>query len=201
MSASAYAVLKSRALIGVSGADWLHFLQGLITQDVEGLKAGEARFGALLTPQGRLLYDLFVVARADGGAWLDVEAAHREALLQRLTMYRLRAKVDLALDETPVSVLFSREAGVIPERPTEGLWTADPRLPDLGWRGYGAAAPAGVEVVDETVREAQKLRLGVPGPADWLAGVSSPGWVSSPACASSPRRTSSWWMIFGQILK
>ena len=167
MSASAYAVLDSRALIGLSGADWVHFLQGLITQDVEGLKPGEARFGALLTPQGRLLYDLFVVARADGGAWLDVEAAHREALLQRLTMYRLRAKVELEADETPVSVLFAPEGAAGLDRPDAGAWVADPRLPQLGWRGYGVAPPPGAEQVGEAAREAQKLALGVPGPADW----------------------------------
>src|SRR5678809_88029 len=68
-----YAALPSRALIAVGGPDWRDFLQGLITQDVETMAPGEARFGALLTPQGRLLYDLFVVGREDG-AWLDVEA-------------------------------------------------------------------------------------------------------------------------------
>ena len=73
------AILESRALVAVGGADWRDFLQGLITQDVETLAPGEARFGALLTPQGRLLYDLFVVGR-DDGCWLDVEAAHRGAL-------------------------------------------------------------------------------------------------------------------------
>jgi folate-binding Fe-S cluster repair protein YgfZ len=75
---SQIARLPSRALIEVSGEDWRSFLQGLITQDVETLSPGQARFGALLNPQGRLLFDLFVVARPDG-AWLDVEAAQREA--------------------------------------------------------------------------------------------------------------------------
>jgi folate-binding protein YgfZ len=158
--------LSSRALIAVGGEDWRSFLQGLITQDVETLEPGEARFGALLTPQGRLLYDLFVVGREDG-AWLDVEAAHRDAFLQRLTMYRLRAKVQLAKDETPVSILFDGDAGAIPTRPAEGFWVADPRLPELGWRGYGAPPPPGAMTADEAVREAQKLRLGVPGPTDW----------------------------------
>lgn len=165
--ASQFALLKSRALIAVGGPDWRGFLQGLITQDVETMAAGEARFGALLTPQGRLLYDLFVVDRGDGTAWLDVEAAHREALLQRLAIYRLRAKVELAADPTPVSILFSDAAGVIPEKPAVGFWTADPRLPELGWRGYGAAPPPGSATAPEAAREAQKLRLGVPGPADW----------------------------------
>src|SRR5512141_1496719 len=108
-----FAPLPSRALIAVGDADWRDFLQGLITQDVETLKPGEARFGALLTPQGRLLYDLFVAGREEG-CWLDVLAEHRAAVLQRLTMYRLRAKVTLEADDTPVSILFSphpRESG------------------------------------------------------------------------------------------
>ena len=58
--------LNSRALIAVGGPDWRGFLQGLLTQDVETLRPGELRFGALLTPQGRLLYDLFIVGGADG---------------------------------------------------------------------------------------------------------------------------------------
>lgn len=160
----AYAHLLSRSLIALDG-DWRDFLQGLITQDVETMAPGQARFGALLTPQGRLLYDLFVVERDDGSAWLDVEAEHRASILQRLTMYRLRAKVGIASDDTPVSILFSEAAA--PEKPAEPGWVRDPRLPELGWRGYGVAMPPGAIVATEADREAQKLRLGVPGPADW----------------------------------
>jgi tRNA-modifying protein YgfZ len=148
--------LPSRSLIALGGPEWRSFLQGLITQDVETLAPGEARFGALLTPQGRLLYDLFVVGRAEG-AWLDVEAQHRDAILQRLTMYRLRAKVELAADDTPVFVLFGGEAA------EDAGWVRDPRLPELGWRGYGAFEAN----AKEADRETQKLRLGAPGPADW----------------------------------
>lgn len=165
-----YARLESRALIAVGGEDWRGFLHNLITQDVETLQPGVARFGALLTPQGRLLYDLFVVAREDGSAWLDVEAAHREALLQRLTMYRLRAKVTLAADETPVSVVFpdaDSDFAHVPSLGGHGLWAADGRLPGLGWRGYGVEKPDLAAEAAEAEREAQKLRLGVPGPADW----------------------------------
>jgi len=160
-----FAPLPSRALIAVSGPDWRDFLQGLITQDVETLAPGEARFGALLTPQGRLLYDLFVIGRPRAeegdGCWLDVLAEHRAAILQRLAMYRLRAKVELAADETLVSILYGEG------EPSGPGWTRDPRLPALGWRGYGASAPAGAAIADEAAREAQKLTLGVPGPADW----------------------------------
>ncbi|MBR7621120.1 folate-binding protein YgfZ [Phenylobacterium sp. 20VBR1] len=154
-----YAILKSRALIALGGEDWRDFLQGLITQDVETLQDSEARFGALLTPQGRLLFDLFVVGRPDG-AWLDVGAEYRAALILRLTLYRLRAKVTIAADETPVAVLFGGDGA------PEG-WIADPRLEALGWRGYGVSAPSDTTPVDEAAYDAHRLALGVPGPADW----------------------------------
>lgn len=177
-----FAPLKSRALIALAGPDWRDFLQGLITQDVETLAPGEARFGALLTPQGRLLYDLFVVGRADG-CWLDVPAEHRTAIIQRLTMYRLRAKVEIAVDDLDVSVLFpsahpraggdpsgiasSAGSAWIPAFAGTSGFVRDPRLPALGWRGYGAEAPDGAAIAEEAAWDALRLRLGVPGPADW----------------------------------
>jgi folate-binding protein YgfZ len=150
------ASLTSRALIAVGGADWRAFLQGLLTQDVETLAPGEARFAALLTPQGRLLHDLFLVGREDG-CWLDCQASGRAALLQRLTIYRLRAKVSLQLGARPVFAAWGAA-------PAGDGWTADPRLPALGWRGYGVAAAPNA---DEADYEAHRLAVGAPGPADW----------------------------------
>ncbi|WP_332770609.1 CAF17-like 4Fe-4S cluster assembly/insertion protein YgfZ [Phenylobacterium sp.] len=154
--------LNSRALIAVSGEDWRTFLQGLITQDVESLAPGELRFGALLTPQGRLMYDMFLVGRPDG-AWLDVEAAGREALILRLSMYRLRAKVKIEVDEAPIFAAFGDDPGA--------GWLPDPRLAALGWRGYGVEAAANA---DEAAYDAQRLALGVPGPADWAGETTYP---------------------------
>jgi hypothetical protein len=165
---SLFAELPSRALIAVAGPDWRSFLNNLITQEVETIAAGEARFGALLTPQGRLLWDLFIVGREDG-AWLDVAAEHRDAVLARLSMYRLRAKVELSASEVVVSALFNaadRGNGGHPGGGEAG-WARDPRLPGLGWRGYGVEKPANAEKVSEPAYDADRLRLGVPGPADW----------------------------------
>ena len=135
MSASPFfAALPSRALISVAGPDWRDFLHNLLTNDVAALKAGEVRFAALLTPQGRLLFDLFVIGREDG-CWLDCQAERRAALIQRLSIYRLRAKVEIAADEAGVGVLFG-DAALAP-RPG---WSPDPRLPALGLRGYGQPA-------------------------------------------------------------
>ena len=164
-----YAVLPSRALVRLGGADWRGFLQGLITQDVDGLQPGEARFAALLTPQGRLLHDLFVIGR-DDGAWLDVEAAARDAFVQRLTLYRLRAKVEIAAVDAPVAVVFGEDA-----RPPAGPgWFRDPRLPALGWRGYAAPPPADAAQGDAADYDAWRLALGVPGPADWGSEAAYP---------------------------
>jgi hypothetical protein len=179
-----FAWLRSRALIEISGPDWRGFLQGLISQDVETLRPGEARFGALLTPQGRLLYDLFLVGREEG-CWLDVLAEHRAAIVQRLFMYRLRAKVEIAVSQVQVCVLFAahpaenEDPGGRPDLAGTfagmgGFWAADPRLPALGWRGYGAQPPTDVAIADEAVREAAKLELGVPGPADWGSDATYP---------------------------
>jgi tRNA-modifying protein YgfZ len=162
-----FAHLRSRALIALGGADWRDFLQGLLTQDVETLAPGQLRYGALLTPQGRLLYDLFI-AGTDDGCRLEVEAAQLPAIVQRLSMYRLRAKVEIAPDETPVLALFGGEAD-------PGLgWMADPRLPALGWRGYGALPPQGAAEASEAGYDAHRLALGVPGPADFGSDKSYP---------------------------
>jgi folate-binding protein YgfZ len=150
-----WAELSDRAVIAVSGPDWRGFLQGLLTQDVEALAAGEIRFAALLTPQGRLLFDLFVIGEADG-CRLDCAAERREALIQRLSIYRLRAKVEIAPIDVPVLALWN-----INEAP-EG-WLADPRLPALGFRGYGVAAPA----AKKGSYAHHALSLGTPGPADF----------------------------------
>jgi folate-binding protein YgfZ len=154
---SRIARLPSRALIALGGEDWRSFLQGLITQDVETLAVGEARFGALLTPQGRLLFDLFVIGRTDGGCWIDCRAERRTALIQRLTIYKLRAKLAISPDETPVFAAWSAMPG------HEG-WVVDPRLAALGWRGYGVTTQP---TATEADYDAHRLALGIPGPADW----------------------------------
>jgi folate-binding protein YgfZ len=155
MTATA-AELKSRKLVGVIGPDWREFLQGLLSQDVETLAPGSLRFGALLTPQGKLLFDLFILGR-DDGCWLDVAADRREALIQRLTIYKLRAKVEIAAVDAAVWASWGG-AGAAD-------WPADPRLAALGRRGYGVGAPADATIADETAYDAMRLALGVPDPA------------------------------------
>jgi folate-binding protein YgfZ len=144
--------LEDRALIRVSGPDARPFLQGLLTQDVETLAPGELRFGALLSPPGRLLFDLFLWGESEAVV-LDVAADRRDALLQRLAMYRLRAQVTIEPDDRPVLVTWG---GALPDG-----FVIDPRLPGLGGRAFGAdLAP------DATGNDwqAHRLALGIPDP-------------------------------------
>jgi len=146
---SRIARLESRAIVALGGPEWRGFLQGLITQDVETLTPGELRFGALLTPQGRLLFDLFIIGRADGCA-LDCAADRRAALIQRLSIYRLRAKVEIVAEETAVWAAWV-------EAPAHDGWLADPRAAALGWRGYDIAATATASDADY---DAHRLAFG-----------------------------------------
>jgi len=158
MSTPRIAHLDSRAVIAVTGPDAKTFLNGLLSQEMETLAPDELRFSGLLTPQGRLLYDLFVAGTSDG-LLLDVAAEHRDAILARLTLYRLRAKVELAASDTAVLAKFPAHADELEEG-----WFADPRLPALGWRAYGLGVPT---TATEDDYDAHRLALGVPGPADW----------------------------------
>lgn len=98
--------LDDRAIVSVSGKDAEDLLQGLITTDLDALTADEARPGALLTPQGKILFD-FMISRDGDGFRLETAADQAEALLKRLTMYKLRSAVTLALDtETPTVITF-----------------------------------------------------------------------------------------------
>ncbi len=144
--------LDSRALIRVTGPDARPFLHNLLTQDVETLAAGQLRFGALLSPPGRLLFDLFLLGLPDG-VLLDVAADRRDALLQRLAMYRLRAQVTVEADDTPVFALWDGEA--------EGF-APDPRTPALGGRRYGGAVETSATEDDW---QAHRLAVGVPDPS------------------------------------
>ncbi len=119
-----------RAVISIGGDDALTWLNSLVTMDVSTLPAGSAAYGALLNPQGKILHDMFVY---NAGTWLliDCVAGQRAALLQKLALYRLRAKLQIELDN-------NLEVGVHLEKPDDHFCYRDPRHPDMGWRSFSA---------------------------------------------------------------
>jgi folate-binding protein YgfZ len=145
-----------RATIRIGGAEARDFLQGLVSNDVRGLHAG-AVYAALLTPQGKYLFDFFLVEDGED-VILDVKADRAAALAQRLAMYKLRAKVTVA----PAGLEVARGLG---PRPAGHLVVADPRGEELGWRAYvadAAAFVAGMAPLDKARLEALRVELGVP---------------------------------------
>jgi folate-binding protein YgfZ len=116
----------TRKIIEITGSDAEHFLQGLVTSDITGLDQGLV-YTAMLTPQGKYLADFFLL-RQNEAILLDIDESLAASLLQRLSMYKLRADVTLA--ETDIEVY--RGTGPAPDGALP-----DPRHPDLGWRLYG----------------------------------------------------------------
>ncbi len=88
------AFLPDRAFVKIAGADAEHFLQNLITTDLGALAENELRPGALLTPQGKILFD-FLISRDGDGFLIDIPADQMDAFIRRMTMYKLRSPVTI----------------------------------------------------------------------------------------------------------
>ena len=137
--------LPERAVIAVKGAEAGHFLHNLVSSDIDHLGEGEASYGALLTPQAKILFDFFVV-RMEESHLIDCARSQQMSLLQRLGFYKLRAKVDIAA-ASDMAVAVSPQA-------IEGY--RDPRVPDIGWRGFVSA-----EVREAQGYDAARIALGL----------------------------------------
>src|ERR1700761_183573 len=163
------AFLDDRAVIAISGPEARPFLQGLVTNDVAGgLKPGAGLYTALLSPQGKILFDFFVT-EGDGALLMDVAAASRDVLLKKLRMYKLRAAVGLeARDQLGV---FWDLTGHPDNRPLPYAERAvtfdDPRLPALGRRSIGAKAEMPGNLTGARHYHETRLQLGVPEAGDF----------------------------------
>jgi folate-binding protein YgfZ len=163
------ALLPDRGVVKVAGDEAGKFLNGLITVDTATVTPGHARYAALLTPQGKIIADFIVAAAAPadgGGYFLDVPRALAPPLVQRLNLYRLRAKVVVENLSDVLGVLAAWGGS----RQTKfGLAYADPRLPALGLRcmlpphlADQAIADLGAQRAEAADYEAHRIALGVP---------------------------------------
>jgi hypothetical protein len=179
MPDSFYLLPETRGLLAVAGEDRTAFLQGLVSNDVAKLSPGRALYSTFLTPQGRYLHDFFL-AEIAGVFYLDCEAARRDDLKKRLSLYKLRSKVaiaDASADWT-VALLFGADAlGRLGLPAAEGSAKAfaggiaftDPRLARLGARAIlpRGNAPAALEAAgfakgDPANYERIRIEAGVP---------------------------------------
>jgi folate-binding protein YgfZ len=162
MEGCKYAELANRGVVRVSGSDARKFLQDVVTNDVAKATDGKAVHTALLTPQGKILFDFFLL---DHGDHLMIECA-REAtpdLIKRLTFYKLRASVELE-DVSSAHTVWAVWGGS-PDIDSDSIIFRDPRLEALGFR---VIAPSGVEPPREcndagaAAYHAHRIALGVP---------------------------------------
>lgn len=185
MSPSGAIVCEDRGLLRVAGPEARGFLQGLITNDMTAASPDRVLYAALLTPQGKFLFD-FIVFERGGGFLLDCDAQALPDLLKRLAMYRLRADVsleDVTGGHAVLAIIGGAAAGVSGAmRKSRGdAWQADgatvcvdPRLEYLGLRVIVNKRDVeewlsrrGLSRIDAHAFEAHRLALGVPkGGAD-----------------------------------
>jgi len=168
------AFLDDRAVLAISGPQARDFLQGLVTNDIaNGLAPGSGLYTALLSPQGKILFD-FLVTEGDGALLLDVARDSRDALLKKLTLYRLRSKVGIeARDQLGVYVNLSGHPDnrIVPYA-DRAVSFADPRLvgskgAGLGIRSIGAVAEMPANLSGPRVYHQHRLELGVPEAGDF----------------------------------
>lgn len=176
------AFLPDRGVIKVAGEDARNFLNGLVTTDVDRLKPGLGRFGALLTPQGKIIVDFLITevpAGHGGGFLIDCPKALADGLATKLKFYKLRAKVTVDNLSNDLGVLAAWN-GQLAAQPD--LAFADPRNAELGTRilipedlKQKLSDLIGAELVDAVDYEAHRIALGVPrGGLDFMYGDAFP---------------------------
>lgn len=191
MTQNEVARLSGRTVLRLRGEDVAGFLQGLVTVDMRELASDRSLWGALLTPQGRYLFDFFLIREDPDSVLLECEAERAGELLQRLLLYRLRRKIDIADagGEWLVAAIFAEPTALgLPARPgatgrmAGAIVFVDPRLLELGARALVPASGfatllesvRGREVA-ETAFHRRRLALGVPeGARDLLPQRSLP---------------------------
>src|SRR5579862_1077865 len=176
------AFLPDRGVVKVTGDTARDFLNGLITTDTTRLQPGLGRFGALLTPQGKITVDFLITeapAGHGGGFLIDCPKPLAQALADKLKFYRLRAKIEVEnlSDSLGVLAAWDGEAKLKPD-----LTFTDPRNSQLGLRIFvppelaqKAADAIGAELVDASAYEAHRIAVGVPrGGLDFMYGDAFP---------------------------
>jgi folate-binding protein YgfZ len=176
------AFLPDRGVVKVSGEDARDFLNGLVTTDVTQLAPSLGRFGALLTPQGKIIVDFLITEAPSGhggGFLIDCPRALAQGLADKLGFYKLRAKVKVEnlSDHLGVLAAWDGDLAVKPD-----LSFADPRNDALGWRilipeelKQKVADLIGADLVESASYETHRVASGAPrGGLDFMYGDAFP---------------------------
>ena len=160
-------LLPDRGIVAVSGEDAETLLNRLFTNSMRDMAPGTARYAALLSPQGKLLFDFFVFRRPDA-FWIDCVRDHAPDLARRLTMFKLRSTVTIEDRSAALSVAAHWD-GALMDAP--GPAYRDPRHDGLGYRIVASnEVLRGIEP-DAGAYDRHRIALGIPkGGVDFVYG-------------------------------
>ncbi len=183
MSETLYALLPDRAVIRVSGPDRVSFLQGLVSNNIETISPEKSGYGALLSPQGKFLFDFFVYHQDEDSLLIECERGENgeraAELFKKLRMYKLRAKAELTdvSDSYDVIAVFGKDAlsslsldatpGATAHM-ADGIKAVDPRLAAMGARvllpknALAEMAAIGAKESDVETYHQMRVMLGIP---------------------------------------
>ncbi|MBC06409.1 folate-binding protein [Thalassospira sp.] len=183
MSETFYALLPDRAVIRVSGPDRVSFLQGLVSNNIETISPEKSGYGALLTPQGKFLFDFFVYHQDEDSLLIECERGENgeraAELFKKLRMYKLRAKAELSdiSDSYNVMAVFGKDAlsslslAATPgstAHMADGIKAVDPRLAEMGARvllpknALAEMGAIGAQESDVETYHQMRVSLGIP---------------------------------------
>ena len=162
-------LLENRSILSLSGKDALVFLQNIVTNDLNNYSYS---YNYLLSPQGRYLYDFFVLKLSPDQLFIDIDSISAQSFLQKLTIYKLRRDIEIKNLASEYLVLYSREKMEI----NEGVIASncDPRFSKLGFRSIVESSCANkLELVGNNLYMQDKYEFTIPdGRDDLIAGNS-----------------------------
>ncbi|WP_026479951.1 folate-binding protein YgfZ [Ahrensia sp. 13_GOM-1096m] len=146
-------VLDERTLITFDGSDATHLLHNVLTCNIESLNPGIAQIGALLTPQGKIMFDFLISKTGDNVYLVDIETGSAAAFIQRMKMFRLRSKVEITEStESLVSISWDDDSSASSDA------LRDTRFADMAvYRSY----KSGITATDRTEWDALRIEQGV----------------------------------------
>jgi folate-binding protein YgfZ len=170
MNNTLYIPLENRSIISISGADAKTFLQGLITNDMKKVSPKEAIYALMLTPQGKFLYDFFIIQK-DDAFFVDCSKSKLPEIIKKLSMYKLRSDVqitDISNDYVAISILDNNSS----ELPKDAIVYKDPRSEKMGLRAI--CKPERISH-DYSIYESTRINACIPAAdVDMLSGDAFP---------------------------
>ena len=182
MAIPSFCTLKSRTVLSISGPEAKEFLQGLVTNNLDHISEAKSLYAALLTPQGKILFDFFISHPEPDTFWLECSADQSADLAKRLKFYKLRADVTITplTDSLKVIAIWGNSTADVFAGTTagsagkilDGFGYVDPRDAQAGLRVIidNDKTPEGLAPSDAQAYNAHRIKLGL---ADTDADIGS----------------------------